>query len=68
MDADETSIGEIVVVADNRPKKFDVFSEQFSNLVDGEDVGDSRHQAASEQVTPTGDQFQGSNSSRRLIF
>jgi hypothetical protein len=67
-DADDTSVGEVVVVADDRLKEFRVFVEHFGDMVDGEDVGYGCHQAASAQMAATGDQFQGSSSSSLLIL
>ncbi len=67
-DADDTSIGQIVGIADDRLQEFPVFAEHFGDMVDGEDMGDGGHQAASAQMIATGAQFHGSSSSRRLIL
>lgn len=67
-DADDTSIGQIVGIADDRLQEFPVFAEHFGDMVDGEDIGDGGHQAASAQMIATGAQFHGSSSSSLLIL
>jgi hypothetical protein len=49
-DADDTSIGQIVGIADDHLQEFQVFAEQFGHMVDSEDVGDGGHQAAPASV------------------
>ncbi len=67
-DADDTSIGQIVGIADDRLQEFQVFAKHFGYMVDCEDVGDGCHQAASAQTVMTGVQFHGSSSSSLLIL
>ena len=49
-DADDTSIGPIVGVSDERLEEFQVFAEHFGPIVDGEDVDDGGQQADSASV------------------
>ncbi|MCM5690185.1 hypothetical protein M8037_15520 [Sinorhizobium meliloti] len=53
---DDTSIGQIVRIADDRLEEFPVFAEDFGDMVDGEDMGDGGPQAASAQMIATGAQ------------
>lgn len=68
IDADDVFIGQIVVIADDRLKKFGILAQHFGDVVDCADMGYGRHQAACEWAAAIGTQFHGNSSSSRLIL
>ncbi len=68
IDADDRAIGQVVVVVDDGFEKLGVFAQHLCDVVEGADVGDGCHQAASCRAEGSGDQFQGNRSSSRLIL
>lgn len=68
IDADDRAVGQVVVIPDDGFEKLQVFAHHLGDVVEGADVGDDSHQAASAFGTARGDQFHGKSSSRRLIL
>lgn len=66
--ADDCAVGQVVVVADDGFEKLGVFPQNLCDVVEGADVGEGCHQAASCRAEGSGDQFQGGRSSSRLIL
>ena len=68
IDADDRAVGQVVVVLDDSFEKLGVFAQHLGDVAEGADMGNGCHQAASGSVAGSGDQFQGSRSSRRFIL
>ena len=68
VNADDVSIGQVVVVVDDRFKKFGILAQHFGDVVNAADMGHRSHQAACEWAAASGTQFHGSSSSSLLIL
>ena len=68
VDADDIAVGEVVVVAGDCFKHFQVLAQQTGDMGDGAGICYRRHHAASLYDWALAVQFQGSNSSSLLIL